>query len=68
MVNNEFYGDKFINSNQVYDEIAGFGKEDYAHFEVSPKGEKCEEVGEPLKRGKIKKINDDFSLSKVDLE
>lgn len=64
---NMFY-DSINNANKICcDEVAGcceeyFGR-DFEGFEVSAKGEKCDEVGEPPKRGKTNKVEYDYSLA-----
>ena len=56
--------DVTTNTNQFdSDEVAGCGEEACISFEASPKGEKVNEVGEPPKRGKTKKVEYDYSLA-----
>lgn len=52
----------FNNANQIpCDLVSGCGEEDCASFEVSSNREKIDEVREPPNRGKIEKVEDDFS-------
>lgn len=45
------------------DEVAGRGEEACISFEASSKVEKHDEVGEPLKSGRIEKVEYDYSLA-----